>query len=176
MAVSTRRITRSEPLDSQNDQQDNGMGVDPTQGPTKSSDNSETQDGEVDVHRPMGLREMQEIVDNQPLSTEQLRVLTDRIWVLVKARTGKRANENTDDEDDRPRTTLKAWSDWKIEIQQAFDASLYKYDNNRTKVIKALIHLHEDCKTMWNNHIRSAPDDKYNWKAFSTWLNSTIQD
>jgi hypothetical protein len=195
MAVSTRRIARSESLDSQNDQQDNGMGVGPTQGPTGFSNNSENQNDEVDVHRPMGLREMQEIVDNQPLSTEQLQVLTDRIRVLVKARTGKRVNESTDDEDDRPRkqradhdlkynnikelktgATLKAWSDWKIEIQRAFDASPYKYDNDRTKVIKALIHLHEDCKTMWNNHIRTAPDDEYNWQAFSTWLDSTIRD
>ena len=187
MAVSTRRIARSESLDSQNDQQDNGMGVGPTQGPTESRDNSENQNNEVDVHRPMGLREMQEIVDNQPLSTKQLQVLTNRIRVLVKARTGKRVNESTNDEDDRPRkqradhdlkynnikelktgATLKAWSDWKIEIQRAFDASPYKYDNDRTKVIKALIHLHEDCKTMWNNHIRTAPDDEYNWQAFST--------
>jgi len=59
MAVSTRRIDRSEPSDSQNDQQDNGTGVGSTQGPTESSDNTENQDGEVDVHRLMGLHEMQ---------------------------------------------------------------------------------------------------------------------
>lgn len=195
MPASTRRTARSETHDDQSSQQDGGMGVSPTQGPNQSSDNRETSVDEIDVHRPMGLRKMQEIVDNQLLSTEQLRVLADRIRQLVKARIGKRANESTDDEDDRPRkrradhdlkynnikelktgASLKAWSDWKIEIQRAFDASLYKYDNDRTKVIKALIHLSEDCKTIWNNHIRTAPDDEYNWEAFMNWLNTTIRD
>lgn len=169
------------------------MGVDPTQGPTGSS-NGTVHNNEVDVHQPMTLRQMQDVVDNQLLSAEQLRVLADRIRELMRARTGKRANEDSD-EDDRPRkrradrdlkynnikelkigATLKAWSDWKIEIQRAFDAAPYKYDNDRSKVIKALIHLHEDSKTMWNNHIRTAPDDEYDWEAFITWLDATVRD
>ena len=85
----------------------------------------------------------------------------------MRARTGKRTHEDTDDEEDRPRkrradhnfkynnikelkmgATLKAWSDWKIEIQRAFDVSPYKYDNDYIKVIKALSHLNEDLKTL----------------------------
>jgi hypothetical protein len=141
---------------------------------------------------------MQEIVDNQPLSTEQLRILNGRIQQLMQVRTGrlgKRTHEESDEDEGRPRkrradhdlkyntikelrsgATLKAWSDWKIEIQRAFDAAPYRYDNDRTKVIKALIHLNEDSKTMWNNHIRTAPDDEYDWEAFITWLDSTVRD
>ena len=123
---------------------------------------------------------MQDLVDKHPLSLEQLETLTGRIRVLIRARTGKRAHEDSD-EDDRPRkrradhdlkydtikelkigATLRAWSDWKIEIQRAFDASPYKYNNDYTKVIKALKHLDEDSKTLWNNHIRTNPEDEYN--------------
>ena len=143
----------------------------------------------------MTLRQMQDMVDNQILSTEQIRILTDRIRGLLRARTGKRSHEDTDDEDDRPRkrradhdlkynnikelkmgASLKAWSDWKIDIQRAFDAAPYKYDNDRTRVIKALDHIHEDIKTMWNNHIRTDINDEYDWDAFITWLDATVRD
>ena len=122
---------------------------------------------------------MQDIVDNHPLSVEQLRILTDRIRGLMRARAGKRAHD-TDDEDDIPRkrradhdlkydnieklklgASLKAWSDWKMEIQRAFRGAPYKYDNDCTKVIKALTHLDEDYKTLWNNHVRGTPDDEF---------------
>ena len=72
---------------------------------------------------------MQDIVDNHLLSVEQLRILTDRIRGLMRARIGKRAHD-TDDEDNMPRkrradhdlkyddikklklgASLKAWSD-----------------------------------------------------------------
>ena len=46
---------------------------------------------------------MQDMVDNQILSAEQLRVLSARIRELMRVRTGKRTHEDTDDEDDRPR-------------------------------------------------------------------------
>ena len=151
---------------------------------------------EVDDSQPMGLRrQIQEIVDNQSLSTEQIQIL---VRELLKARTGqpeKRTRDEADDDSDRPRkrradhdikyntikelklgTTLKSWSNWKMEIQRAFDAAPYKYDNDRAKVIKALIHLHEDCKTMWNNHICTAPDDEYDWEAFIAWLDTTVRD
>ena len=137
---------------------------------------------------------MQDIIDNQILSDEQLQVLTNRIRALMRARTGKRAREDSEDED-APRkrradhdlkydnikglkigSTLKAWSDWKIEIQRAFDASPYKYDNDCTKVIKALSHLDEDSKTLWNNHIRTNPEDEYDWEAFLAWLDTTVRD
>ena len=131
------------------------------------------------------------------MSTEQLQILSDRIRELVAARTGqlgKRARNESDDED-RPRkrradhdfkysnikelkigATLKAWSDWKIEIQRAFDTAPYKYDNDRTKVIKALSHLDEDSKTLWNNYIRTNPGDEYDWEAFLVWLDTTVRD
>ena len=143
----------------------------------------------------MTLRQMQDMIDNRILSEEQLRTLTDRIRGLTRARTGKRANEDSDDENNRPRkrradhdlkynnikelkigATLKAWSDWKIEIQRAFDASPYKYDNDCTKVIKALSHLDEDSKTLWNNYIRTNPAEEYDWEAFITWLDTTVRD
>ena len=79
----------------------------------------------------------------------------------------KRTRDDSDDDEDRPRkrradqdlkytaikelrrgALLRAWSIWKRDIQRAFDAAPYKYDNNRSKVIKAVIHLHEDYKTM----------------------------
>ena len=41
-------------------------------------------------------------MDSYPLSAEQLRILTDRIRGLMRARAGKRAHD-TDDEDDMPR-------------------------------------------------------------------------
>ncbi|KIX01154.1 uncharacterized protein Z518_08879 [Rhinocladiella mackenziei CBS 650.93] len=192
MPVSTRATVRSRTENGQNSQQSGEADVSPTRGLTEFEEDG-TRD-EVDVHQPMGLRQMQDLVDNQPLSTEQLRILTDRIQELVKARTGKRAHEDSD-EDDRPRkrradhdlkynnikelkigATLKAWSDWRIEIQRAFDASPYKYDNDCTKVIKALSHLDEDSKTLWNNRVRTNPDDEYDWEAFITWLNDTIRD
>ena len=191
MPASTRATDRSE---TQDGQPDNGMGAGPTQRPAQHHDSDEVTP-EVDIHRPMGLRQMQEIVDTQPLSTEQLRVLTDRIRELVRARTGKRTNEDSDSENERPRkrradhdlkydnikelklgASLKAWSDWKIEVQRAFDAAPYKYDNDRTKVIKALSHLDEDGKTLWNNHIRTNPDNEYDWEAFTTWLDTTVRD
>ena len=46
---------------------------------------------------------MQDIINNRILSEEQLRTFTDRIRGLMRARTGKRANKNSDDENDRPR-------------------------------------------------------------------------
>ena len=193
MPASTRRTTRSETQEGQNGPQDDEAAAGPTQEAAESSPGT-TQDNEVDVHQPMTLRQMQEMVDNQILSTEQLRILSDRIRGLTRARAGKRVNEDSD-EDDRPRkrradhdlkysnikelkigATLKAWSDWKIEVQRAFDASPYKYDNNCTKVIKALSHLDEDSKTLWNNHIRTHPDEEYDWEAFITWLKDTIRD
>ena len=194
MPASTRRTTRSETQEGQNGPQDDeAAAAGPTQEAAEPSPGT-TQDNEVDVHQPMTLRQMQEMVDNQILSTEQLRILSDRIRGLTRARAGKRVNEDSD-EDDRPRkrradhdlkysnikelkigATLKAWSDWKIEVQRAFDASPYKYDNNCTKVIKALSHLDEDSKTLWNNHIRTHPDEEYDWEAFITWLKDTIRD
>ena len=82
MPVSTRRTPRPESQEGQGDQQDDGMGVGPTQGPTGSSSGT-VQSEEVDVRQPMSLRQMQEMVDSQPLSTEQLRILNDRIRELV---------------------------------------------------------------------------------------------
>ena len=43
------------------------------------------------------------MVNSQPLSAEQLRILSDRIRELVKARVGKRTHEDSDNEDDRLR-------------------------------------------------------------------------
>ena len=40
------------------------------------------------------------MIDNQILSAKQLRVLTDRIRGLMRARTGKRARKDSEDEDD----------------------------------------------------------------------------
>ena len=188
--VSTRQATRSQTQDGPGSQQDNGEGPSATLGSTQRQEGEE-----VDVRQPMTLRQMQEIVDNHILSDEQLRILTDRIRGLVRARTGKRAYEDTDDEDGRPRkrradhdlkyknikelktgASLREWSDWKIEIQRAFDAAPYKYDNDCAKVIKALDHLNQDSKTMWNNHVRTSPDEEYDWEAFLSWLNETIRD
>ena len=42
---------------------------------------------------------MQDMIDNQVLSEEQLQVLTNRIRTLIRARTGKRAREDSEDED-----------------------------------------------------------------------------
>lgn len=162
-----------------------------------SSSGTAHNDG-IDVHRPMTLRQMQDLVDNHLLSTEQLQVLSGRIGQLLAARTGqlgKRTQRESDDEDNRPRkrradhdlkynsikelkmgATLKAWGDWKIEIQRAFDAAPYKYDNDRTKVIKALSHLDEDSKTLWNNYIHTNPGEEYDWEAFLAWLDTTIRD
>jgi hypothetical protein len=198
MPSMTRRTARSETRDGQSSPQGDGIGVGSTQGPTEPSSSGTVHNSEVDVHQPMTLRQMQDIVDNQLLSTEQLRILSDRIRELLDARTGqlgKRTRFESDGEDDRPRkrradhdlkynnikelkigATLKAWSDWKIEIQRAFDAAPYKYDNDRTKVIKALSHLDEDSKTLWNNYILTNPEDEYDWEAFLVWLDTTIRD
>ena len=51
----------------------------------------------------MTLRQMQGMIDNEILSAEQLQVLTDRIRGLMRARTGKRAREDSRDEDNTPR-------------------------------------------------------------------------
>ena len=68
------------------------------------------------------------------------------------------------------------WTNWKLEITRAFNGAPYKYDNDQTKVIKALIHLYDNCKTLWNNHIHRHPEDKYNWKTFISWVEKTIRD
>ena len=47
-----------------------------------------------------------------------------------------------------------------MEIQRAFRRAPYKYDNNCSKVIKAVSYLDEDCKALWNNHVREAPNDE----------------
>jgi len=113
----------------------------------------------------------------------------------MRVRTGKRTHEDTDDEDDRPRkrradhdlkyddikklklgASLKAWSDWKMEIQRAFRGAPYKYDNDYAKVIKVVSHLDEDCKALWNNHVREAPSDEEDWEAFISWVNATTRD
>ena len=186
MAVSTRNTTRPDTPDGQRSQD--------SQSPS-DTDETPAPDVNENVRRPMTLRQMQEMVDNQVLSPEQLRILGERIQGLVRIRTGKRAHEDSENEDDRPRkrkadhdlkytnikelkigATLKAWSDWKIEIQRAFDASPYKYDNDCTKVIKALSHLDEDSKTLWNNYIRTNPDAEYDWEAFIAWLDTTVRD
>jgi len=194
MPVSTRGTTRSGTQDGQNSrdsQQSNEASESSIQEPTQRQNS----DIGIDVHQPMGLRQMQEIIDNQPLSIEQLRVLTDRIRELVRARAGKRAHEDADDEDDMPRkrradhdlkydnieklrlgASLKAWSDWKMEIQRAFRGAPYKYDNDCAKVIKAVSHLDGDCKALWNNHVRETPEDEENWEAFISWVNTTTRD
>ena len=89
----------------QDSRQGEGTGVSPTQEPTGPSNSRTIHRDEVDVHQPMTLRQMQDLVDNQLLSTEQLQILSDRIRELVAARTGqlgKRARNESDDED-RPR-------------------------------------------------------------------------
>ena len=112
----------------------------------------------------------------------------------MRARTGKRAREDSEDEE-APRkrrvdytlkyknikelkigATLKAQSDQKIEIQRAFDVSLYKYDNDYTKVIKALSHLDEDSKILQNNYIRTNPNEEYDQEAFLAQLDTTVRD
>ena len=99
MPVSTRTTDRSETQDGQSSQQGNGIGAGATQEPAGRRNG----DRETDVHRPMTLRQMQDMIDNQILSDEQLQVLTDRIRALMRARTGKRTREDSGDEDDAPR-------------------------------------------------------------------------
>ena len=104
MPVSTRGMDHS---NSQNGQV-SGTGVSPTQGRTEpnSSSSGTAHNDEIDVHQPMTLRQMQDIMDNHLLSTEQLQVLSDRIGQLLTARTGqlgKRTQRESDDEDNRPR-------------------------------------------------------------------------
>ena len=113
----------------------------------------------------------------------------------MRARTGKRTHEDTDDNEDKPRkrradhdlkysnikelkigATLKAQSNQKIKIQRAFDVSPYKYDNDYTKVIKVLSYLNEDLKTLQNNYIRTNLDKEYDQDVFLTQLNVTIRD
>jgi hypothetical protein len=43
-------------------------------------------------------------------------------------------------------------------------------------VIKAVMHLHEDYKTMWDTYTQTYPDKEYDWNAFNTWLDATIRD
>ena len=165
------------------------VGVVPDLGPTNPHNDN------LDVRAPMSLGQMRHLIDNEVLSMEQLQVLGDRIKELARFRSGKRSQDHSDSDSDRPYkrradhdlkynaikdlklgATLKLWTNWKMEITRAFDGAPYKYDNDRTKVIKALMHLHDDCKTLWNNHVRRHPEDEYNWKTFISWVERTIRD
>ena len=179
---------------SQEGRQGEQVGVVPDPGATNLYNDN------LDVTAPMGLIQMRQIIDNEALSMEQIQVLGKRIRELERARAGtsrRRSRDSDDSDSDRDRSrkrradhdlkydaikelklgaTLKLWTNWKLEINRAFDGAPYKYDNDRTKVIKALIHLHDDCKTLWNNHLRRHPSEEYDWKAFSTWVEKTIRD
>src|ERR1700742_1773095 len=168
---------------SQDGQQGVGVGVDSNLGSTIVIPHN---DG-VDVRAPMSLAQMRQIVNNEILSTEQLQILGDRIRELAEIHDGtfhKRTRDETDSDSDNDRSqkrradhdlkydtikelklgaTLKQWTNWRLEINRAFDGAPYKYDNDRGKVIKALMHLHEDCKTLWNNHLRRHPSEEYDW-------------
>jgi hypothetical protein len=170
------------------------VGVDPDPGSTIVIPHNEG----VDVRAPMSLARMQQIVKDEVLSMDQLQILGDRIRELAQIHDGtfrKRTREQSDSDSERPRkrradhdlkyntieelklgASLKQWTNWKMEITRAFVAAPYKYDNDHTKVIKALMHLHKDCKIMWNNHIRLCPDDEYVWEKFLTWIGNTIRD
>ena len=176
---------------SQGGQQGEPVGVVPDPGPTNPHNDN------VDVTAPMSLAQMQQLIDNEVLSMEQLQVLGERIRELARFRDGTshKRFRDADSDTDRPRkrradhdlkyndikdlklgATLKMWTNWRLEINRAFDGAPYKYDNDRTKVIKALMHLHDDCKTLWNNHIRRNPDDEYDWTTFIDWVEKTIRD
>ncbi|ODQ70998.1 hypothetical protein LIPSTDRAFT_333480 [Lipomyces starkeyi NRRL Y-11557] len=150
----------------------------------------------VDVQAPMGLNRMKQLIEEEALTAEQLQILNDRIRELTRAREGTlQSRDESDNDDDKPRkrradhdlkytnikelklgATLKQWTNWRLEVNRAFDGAPYKYDNDRTKVIKALMHLSEDCKTLWNNHIRRSSNDEYDWKAFTNWIERTVRD
>ncbi|ODQ75299.1 hypothetical protein LIPSTDRAFT_36270, partial [Lipomyces starkeyi NRRL Y-11557] len=151
----------------------------------------------VDVQAPMSLNRMRQLIEEEALSAEQVQILNGRIRELTKASKGTlhRSRDESDSDDDRPQkrradhdlkytnikdlklgATLKQWTNWRLEINRAFEGAPYKYDNDRTKVIKALMHLGEDCKTLWNNHIRRHPDDEYVWESFITWIEKTVRD
>jgi hypothetical protein len=49
------------------------------------------------------------------------------------------------------------------------------FDNDRSKVIKAVKHLHGNAKTQWDTHIEFHPEDEYNWVKFFNWLGKTIR-
>ena len=168
------------------------VGVVPTLGPTNPHNDN------VDVGAPMSLGQMRQLINDEVLSTEQLQILADRVKELARAYDGtshKHSRDQDDSDSDRSRkrradhdlkyndikdlklgATLKLWTNWKLEINRAFDGALYKYDNDWTKVIKALMHLYDDCKTLWNNHICRHPDNEYNWAAFIAWIEKTIRD
>ncbi|ODQ71434.1 hypothetical protein LIPSTDRAFT_338571 [Lipomyces starkeyi NRRL Y-11557] len=135
----------------------------------------------------MGLNWMKQLIEEEALTAEPLQILNDRIRELMRAREGTlQSRDESDNDDDKPRkrradhvlqytnikelklgATLKQWTNWRLEVNRAFDRAPYKYDNDRTKVIKALMHLSERCKSLWNDHIRRRPNDEYDWKAFT---------
>jgi hypothetical protein len=191
-AVNPPEGSQTQEGSSQEGRQGERVGVVPDPGPTNPHNDN------VNVRAPMSLGQMRQLIHDEVLSAEQLRVLGDRIRELARAHDGtsrRRSRDQSDSDSDRPRkrradhdlkydaikdlklgATLKLWTNWKLEITRAFDGAPYKYDNDRTKVIKALMHLHEDCKTLWNNHIRRHPDDEYDWKTFISWVEQTIRD
>jgi hypothetical protein len=194
--LADRTITRASQeandsqVSSENTQQDEVAGASPVSVSTNLDSDT------VDVQAPMGLNRMKQLIEEEALTAEQLQILNDRIRELTRAREGTlQSRDESDNDDDKPRkrradhdlkytnirelklgATLKQWTNWRLEVNRAFDGAPYKYDNDRTKVIKALMHLSEDCKTLWNNHIRRRPNDEYDWKAFTNWIEKTVRD
>jgi hypothetical protein len=134
--------------------------------------------------------------NGQPITNDDLVAIQTRIeyWQKVKdsLKTLKRTVRD-DEDDDNPtpkridikyesveilnlHSSIRAWTDWKADLERMWRGASWKYQSDDLKVIKATSKMDRACRARWTSYLRNNPANERNYSHFLEWTRTLIKD
>jgi Zinc knuckle len=150
----------------------------------------------------MTLEELAGIVEEgkdqngQPLANDDLVAIQIRMeyWQKVKdsLKSLKRSvRDNEDDDNPTPKridikyesveilslhSSIRAWTDWKADLERMWRGASWKYQSDDLKVIKATSKMDRACRARWTSYLRNNPAHEKDYSHFLEWTRTLIKD
>ena len=134
--------------------------------------------------------------NGQPLTNDDLVTIRTRMeyWQKVKDTLKSLKRTIHDDEDDNNplskridikyesveilnlHSSIRAWTDWKADLERMWRGAAWKYQSDDLKVIKATSKMDSACRARWTSYIRNNPTDEKDYPRFIEWTRTLIKD
>jgi Zinc knuckle len=73
-------------------------------------------------------------------------------------------------------SSIRAWTDWKADLERMWRGAAWKYQSDDLKVIKATSKMDRACRARWTSYLRNNPADESNYSHFLEWTRTLIKD
>ena len=73
-------------------------------------------------------------------------------------------------------SSIRAWTDWKADLERMWRGAAWKYHTDDLKVIKATSKMDRACRARWTSYLRNTPEDEDSYPRFLEWTRTLIKD